>query len=220
MGLGLRLLAGIAHNVAAWPEATIGITRFPGWGLALVAFGLALCGLWRGRLRLSGFLPIAAGLAAPLFLTPPDLLVGPEARLIALHTNGRILVNRAPGVTAFEAAAPDRLWGSVPMLAFEGQPAAACTPQACRVDVSGRVIQIVRDEAALDCSAALVVSPLWLRGGCPHTPVLDHEAAMRDGATEASLSGGGINITTDRALRGARPWVLLELPGLPMALTE
>ncbi len=216
MGWGLRGLDGIARTVAAWPSASLPVPQMPGWGLALVAAGLAMGGLWRGRLRLSCVLPLALGLAAPLVVRPPDVLVGPEARLIAVHVQDRTLIEMTPGVTAFEAAAPGRLW---PMPA-QTMAGAGCDPQACRISAAGQLVLLVRADAGIDCSAMLIVSSASLYGVCPGRRVIDRHAALRDGAASVWLAGAHPAVLTDRTVRGERPWVLLPKPGLPMALTE
>ena len=216
MGWGLQGVDGIARNVAAWPSASVPVPQMPGWGLALVSAGLAWCGLWRGRLRLAGVLPLVLGLAAPLVVRPPDVLVGPEARLIAVRMQGRTLVDRAAGTTAFEAAAPGRLWPA-PVEPLAGP---ACKLGACRLSVAGQPVLLVRDEAGVDCSARLILSAASLHAACPGGLVIDRAAALRDGAVSVWMTGALPSAITDRAVRGDRPWVLLPRPMLPMALAE
>ena len=217
MGWGVHGLNRIAHAVAAWPEASLPVPQLPGWSVALVAAGLVWGGLWRGRLRLAGLLPVAAGLAAPLLTPTPDILVGPEARLIAVHAQGRTLVDHAPGLTAFEAAAPGRIWAGP---AAEPLRGAVCGQEPCRFTLGTTPVLLVRQAPPADCAAALILSPAWLRGACPDRTVIDRARAAIDGATTIRLVGSAAQVTTDRATRGGRPWVLLARPGLPMAQTE
>ncbi len=220
MGWGLRGLLAIADDVAAWPDASVPVPQMPGAGLVLVAAGLAWAGLWRGRLRLAGLLPLALGLAAPWAARPPDILVGPEARVIALRVAGRVLVERAPGTSAFEAEAPGRVWGEPVAQAPDGQSGVACTRQACRATLSGARVLLVREAAGLDCTALVVLSAASLHGACPDATTIDRAATLRDGAIAVRLSAAAPVVTTDRAWRGARPWVLLPPPLLPMARAE
>ena len=147
---------------------------------------------------------------------PPDVLVGPEARLIAMRVAGHTLTETAPGVTVFEAAAPGRLWPA-PSETLAG---AGCGPASCRLGAAGRTVLLVRGEAGLDCSAMLILSAASLYGACLGRLVIDRAAALRDGAAAVWMTGGGADVITDRALRGERPWVLLPRPGLPMAEVE
>ena len=111
MGWGISLLQAIAHSVAAWPGAVVGVAQMPAWGLALVAAGLAWAGLWRGWLRLAGIAPLLAGLASPLLVRPPDVLVTPQSSVIALRVGGHTLVEASATATPFEVQAPGRVWG-------------------------------------------------------------------------------------------------------------
>ena len=218
MGWGVRGLLAIAHTVAGWPEASVPVPPMPGLGLALVAAGLAWAGLWRGKLRLLGLLPMAAGLGGAGLVSAPDILVGPEAKSIAVHTQGRTLVARLPGLTAFETAAPGRVWAGAPQEPLADAP--ACRPDACRIMVRDEAVLLVRDANEGLCSATVILSSAWLRGACPGRMVVDRVFATQAGASIIRLSPTGTEIVTDRALRGDRPWVLLPRPGLPMAPTE
>jgi competence protein ComEC len=219
MGWGLRGLLAIAHTVSTWPAASLPVPSMPGWGLALVSVGLAWGGLWRGRLRLAGLLPLVLGLAAPLLVPPPDILVGPEARLIALRLPGRILIDKTQGVSAFEAEAAGRVWsnlGSVP----RGDQPVGCTANGCRLQIAGRTVLLARDAGAVACDASVILSSAWLRGACPGVTVIDHGSAARNGATTLRLTPHAPVIVTDRMLRGDRPWVIRTRVLLPMAQTE
>ena len=220
MGLGLRGLAWIAHAVAGWPEASVAVPMMPGWGLALVAVGLALAGLWRGWPRLMGVAPIVLGLAAPLLVRPPDMLVGAEARLIAFRVGGHTLVEQAAGVTPFEASAPGRIWGAAVSWPVQTGPGVTCTDVACRVAFPGGQASLARAMGGADCSAPVIVSAIWLRGACAGRLVIDRQTAERNGAAFIRMRPGGVEVTTDRMERGTRPWVLLTAPGLPLAQTE
>ena len=97
MGWGIDGLLAIAHNVASWPGAVVEMRQSPAWGLVLVSAGLVWAGLWRGWMRVGGVLPLALGLAAPLLVRPPDVLITPQAGLIAVHLPSGTLGRDAPG---------------------------------------------------------------------------------------------------------------------------
>ncbi len=217
MGWGIHGLLAIAHGVAAWPGAVMAVRQPPAWGLALVAAGLAWAGLWRGRLRLGGVLPLALGLAAPLFAPPPDVLITPQAGLLAVHIASATLVETARGVTPYEREAPARVFGSPAVTALGAAP--GCDAAACRLEVHGRTIAVARQAGAADCNVALVVSLVRLGGPCEDTPVVDR-AAVQDGAAEVWVGAERIRVRTDRMVRGMRPWVIGTRVGLPMALAE
>ncbi len=217
MGWGIDGLLAIAHAVAAWPGAVVAMRQPPAWGLALVAAGLVWAGLWRGKLRLAGLLPLCLGLAAPLLVRAPDMLLTPRAGLLAVRVDRRVLVLAGRAATPFEREAPGRVFGGAP-----GEPLLAdpdCTAQSCRLSVRGRTLAVALAPSPILCDAALVVSALRLDARCPGTPVLDR-ASVQDGAVEAWLEAGGVSVLSDAAARGVRPWVIATRSALPMAPTE
>jgi competence protein ComEC len=215
MGWGIGVLVAIAHGVAAWPFATVPVAQSPAWGLAVLAAGLAVGGLLRGRARLAGLPLLALGLAVPLLTRPPDILVGPDARMIALRLDAGHIATSAMRISAMEAQAPSRLWGT--LTAQAGLP---CAPSGCRLTLRHQLVLVMQDTDSVDCKAALILSSVWLHASCAATPVIDHAFAQREGATTIRLDPGGPVIDTDRIERGTRPWVITPHQGLPMAATE
>ena len=219
MGWGLRGLLAIAHGVAAWPEAAAPVSQMPGGALLLISAGLAWGGLWRGRLRLGGVLPILAGVAVAWSSPAPDILVSADAKLIAIRVQGRIFLDRAPGASAFAAEAPGRIWGEK-SLPLEAAPAAVCTDLACRIALPRAAIQIWRDVQDAHCADPIILSHAALHGACPGALVVDRASTAYDGATSLRLTASAPVVTADRAIRGNRPWVISGRPLLPMAQTE
>ncbi len=217
MGIGIGGLTAIAHAVSAWPDANLPIKLLPSWSPACIAAGLAWAGLFRGRLRLAGGAPILAGLLGPLMLPAPDVLVAPDAALVALDLDGRIFVQAEPAASVYEAQAPLRLWAAEAAQGFgSAVPGMACDASVCR---AGR-ISVVRDSESVSCDASVIVSATWLHGACPGALVIDHAFVAREGATLVWLAPAGASVVTDRAVRGTRPWVIPVRVGLPMAQTE
>ena len=157
MGLGLGALRVIAHTVSGWPEAVSFLPQSPAWSLALVAAGLTWAGLWRGRLRVFGLLPLSLGLAAPAFLTPPSALVTPDAHLVAIRTDAGIRVQTSPGVSPFEREAPLRIWGAAATQALPG--AFFCDTTICRLAHT--------DGAALAWADGRILTDHEVRGNRP-----------------------------------------------------
>jgi competence protein ComEC len=54
---------------------------------------------------------------------------------------------------------------------------------------------------------AVILSPEPVRGRCEASAVVDRFAVWRDGAHAVWLTPGGAVVLSDRAHRGARPWV-------------
>jgi competence protein ComEC len=217
MGWGIAGLTWIAHAVAAWPESNLAVAQAPAWSPALVAAGLAWGGLFRGRVRVAGVLPVLAGLMGPLLVPAPDLLVAPQGRLIALRLHQRIFVQSQDSMTAYETQAPLRVWGIEGAAAFSTQaPDLTCDVASCR---TARIL-LVRSTEGAQCEDSVIVSAAWLHTACPGALVIDHAFIQREGATVVRLTDGGAVAVTDRAVRGSRPWVIAVRASLPMARTE
>ena len=228
MGWGAASVLAVGRATSALPAATLAPPHIPGWGLGLFSLGLAWLCLWRSRARLAGLAPMAAGLAAAWLAAAPDVLVSPDARLIALNGADRAYLQAKSGASSFVRDA----WATY--LARDGfaelpDPGVPCTPDTCRFTRHGATVLLVRKEGARpDCTGvALVVAAEPLRGVCPPgVPAIDRFTVWRDGAQAAWLEPGGATVLSDRADRGARPWVppppvpRTRRPDLPMAATE
>ncbi len=211
MGWGIAAILWIGRTVSALPDATVAVAHLAPWGLGLFSLGLAWLGLWRTRVRLVGLAAMALGLASPVFVRPPDILVSADARLIAVRGEGAMLMQRASGAQAFTRDA----W-----LSFWALPVAQdldCPTQNCLLQTAPdrRAAVLVRGEADKGlCGAALLVSAEPIRLSCwPHVAWIDRFSVWRNGAHAAWLEPGGVRVVSDRQVRGDRPWVL----GLPLA---
>ncbi|MFC4166170.1 ComEC/Rec2 family competence protein [Teichococcus aestuarii] len=228
MGWGVEAVLLVARGVAAWPGAALQATPMPGWGLLLASAALVWLCLWRARWRLLGLPMLVAGLASGAFVTPPDLLVSADAKLIALRTPAGVVVQKASGGSTFVRDAWLRGWGEDEADTLRDGEAAPpgldCTPQACRFQPypEGPVALLLRAPkprrnetappllAAPHCAtgAALLVAAEPIRGRCPGTPWVDRFSVWRDGPHAVWLRPGEApRVVSDRAWRGARPWV-------------
>jgi competence protein ComEC len=227
MGWGIGGLLAIAHAVAAWPAARLAVPQMPAASLLAFMAGLIWLCVWRTRLRLAGLGLMAAGLAIAWLAPLPDLVVSPDARLIAAHVGGHVYVAAARGTSRFDRETPGRVWGSAATLAFPATGAAengalSCTEDGCRVTARGQVVAVVRTDDAPCGGASVVVSSLVM--ACPGL-VVDRGTVARLGATSVRLTASGPVIRTDADERGVRPWVIRETGApepvrLPPALTE
>ncbi len=227
MGWGIDAVLWVARTVSALPAATIGVPHMPGWGLVVLSLGIAWLGLWRTRLRLVGLAPILAGLCAGLLAPPADVLVSDDARLIAF--DGRYVQTR-PGFAPFVRDAWTQYWAAPLKTPFpeDGQPGPVrCDPDGCRILQGGAGVLLARSLRPMDCAGIiLVVSAEPARDVCPGLPLIDRFSVWRDGAHAVWLQAGQAIVVSDRAVRGARPWVPPPpTPSrgrvtLPLALTE
>ncbi len=213
MGWALGGVMEVARTVAALPSATLGVAHMPPWGLAVIALGLAWLGLWRSPLRLAGAAVVAAGLLSGLFSPPADLLVSPDARLIALRRPA--LLQTRPGFPRFVLDSWSQYWAQRLQTPFpeDGAPGPVrCDADGCRIGQgmggNGAVVLLARSLRPMDCAGAvLVVSAEPARAVCPSVPRIDRFTVWRDGAQAVWLHDGAATVVSDRAYRGDRPWV-------------
>lgn len=228
MGAGIGVIRRLAHLVAALPAARLAVSATPGWGLLVLFLGLCWLCLWRGRARLAGIALIVAGAASPRLVVPPDVLVSPDAGLVAVRSGGALLAGPHSGL--------ERLvlqdWEQALALPLGALPE-ECAQGSCRVTVAGRVVLLrLKDgsdgrdppDPSLCAGAALFVSASPARGACPGVPVIDRFSVWRDGAYAVTFGADGARVVSDRSVRGARLWVpppgFRGVPNLPLAKAE
>jgi competence protein ComEC len=189
----------------------------PAVALCAVAFGMAWLCLWRSRWRLLGVPVIATGFAAGAAQRPPDVLVSPDAKLIALRAGDQLFLQRLPGASGLTREVWVRLYGGTATATLPpraGQAAngtMACDDGACtlRPPLGGPPVVLLRGAPPGEACAngtALVVSAEPVRGRCA-ARVVDRFSVWRDGAHAAWLEPSGARVLSDRAARGSRPWV-------------
>jgi len=238
MGWGAEAVLWVARTTAAWPAATFDVPHSPPWGLAVTALGIAWLGLWRSRLRLIGVAVIVIGLLSPLLERPPDLLVSSDARLIAVHLQDTVYLQQASGASKFTRDAWLQFWAAGTSQAMPTDSSVADGGVVCRKDacllrpVAGaKAALLVRGAAHPDgcLEASVIVSAEPARGLCqrPWPALVDRFTVWRYGATAIWLDRHHARIVTDRAYRGARPWVPAPpvprshpMPALPPAKTD
>lgn len=218
MALGIDVILLVAGTVAAWPGAAMGLPAMPGWGLVACGLGLCWLCLWRTRLRLVGVPLLVAGLISPGLVRPPDILVSPDARLIAIRADDALHVQSLQGASRFVRGIWTERSGGMRLapLPEVGQPAEAidCERGACVISQPGRASAVLLrgDPPWPWCGrVAVVVSAEPVRGRCAGSAVVDRFSVWRDGAHAVWLDRDGATVLSDRAWRGARPWV----PPLP-----
>jgi len=211
MGWGVEMILVIAREVASWPGAAMPMRPLPAWGLLAFAFGLCWLGLWRARWRWLGVPLMALGLASSTMHAPPDVMVSPDARLIAFHTGAGVHLQRLSGASSLTRETMLRAHGEttaqpLPAAGDAAGGAIACTPGACTL--RGAAVLLRGDAAQAYCGRVpLIVSAEPVRGFCRGSVVVDRFAVWRDGAHAAWFTAEGLRVVSDRQWRGARPWV-------------
>jgi len=209
MALGVSVVLAVAGEVASWPGAAPRLPAMPGWGAAACGFGLCWLCLWRTRLRVFGALPLVIGLASPWLVRPPDILVSPDARLIAIRAEGALHEQSLPGASRFVRGIWEERSGGLPTvpLPVAGRAAGVidCAPGACLI---GETAVLLRgDPPGRWCGrVAVVISAEPVRARCAGSTVIDRFSVWRDGAHAVWLGDPPV-VLSDRVWRGERPWV-------------
>ncbi len=218
----LDLLLGIAHFTAGQAGAVRLMPQMSGISVALFAAGGLWLGLWRGRVRLAGFFPIAAasGLAA---MTPiPDLLVAGDGQQVGITIPGadgeQRLLSLRDSRSSYTRANLMELAGvsaaPVPLAEWKG---ARCSSAFCTITLArgGRdwVILLGRNRTQLEeralaaaCSQAdIVVAERYLPQSCmPRWLKADRRYLERSGGLAIDLAAERITSVADR--QGNHGW--------------
>lgn len=209
MGWGISIILWLTTIIAAWPDAMLRVPPMPAAAILFYAGGLAWLCIWRTRLRLVGLAPMALAAALYSLARPPDIVISPDAKLIALHAPGGVTLFRAPKASAYILGQ----WGAIwPGQGFTPLDPSTCTGAVCTLPQA--VLLTARPDACPN--APVILSPVPLRGICDaqKSPlVIDRFTTYRQGAIAIWLGGTHPEIQTDRAVQGSRPWV----PGWPAA---
>jgi competence protein ComEC len=223
MGWGCSLMLGIARGVAALPAADVAVPQGPLWGLGLAGFSLVWLCLWQSRLRLLGLPPLLiAVFLLPLLAPTPDILVSPDARLIAFREARAIYLVSATK-DDFTLGEWRRFFGGRPVLPLGGgssgtpprAPGIACTPAGCLLPAPQlrppHLLYWRAEQAPGRCNGIsfIVTTDFWdagAPGACAGTPFVDRSLLRRGGAVAVFLAGTPV-IKTDRSGRGDWPWL-------------
>ena len=183
-------------------------------------------------------LAIALGLASPLLVRPPDLMVSADARLIAVRAHGEVFLQQTSGASRFTRESWLQYWAAATSRAIPSDGAASGGAISCKTDACMLRPQPLAKAALLvrgalhpeGCAdASVIVSAEPARGLCPRPwpALVDRFTVWRYGAAAIWLYGHHAYILTDRAYRGVRPWVppppvprVHQMPSLPPARTD
>ncbi|KEJ89496.1 ComEC/Rec2 family competence protein [Sulfitobacter donghicola] len=200
MGLGVRWILFVADFVANLPQSRVYVVAPDGWVIPLLALGFLTLILWRGVLRWSGIIAMAASFVVWGGTNRPDILVSDTGALVGVRTDqGRALSKeRGAGFVA-------RNW-----LENDGDGAGQYIA-ATKWDKAGQVVHLSgkRAVAAFDtCTKGqLVVSSVPIeRLGLP-CMVYDPDRLKTTGALAISMERDGPKIVqTAREVSGDRLW--------------
>ncbi|WP_285709777.1 ComEC/Rec2 family competence protein [Erythrobacter oryzae] len=218
----LALLLGIAHLTASQAGAVRLMPQISGFAVALFASGGLWLALWRGRVRLAGFVPVAAA-SVMVALTPvPDMLVAGDGQQVG------ITMREADGtlrLVSLRDSRSDYTRDNLMELAGVGAepvpiadwPAARCTSAFCTLTIArggrdwvlllgrGRGQVEERALAAACAGADIVVSERFLPRSCrPRWLKADRRYLERSGGIAIDLAAE--RITTVAEGQGEHGW--------------
>jgi competence protein ComEC len=215
MNLANEVVAMIAREVAAWPGATRDVPAMPGYGFALAAFGGLWLALWRSPLRLIGVPVLAISLATPWLVTPPDIRITGDARLVGLRWDPHALSLRGAGNVQMARDTWLRRAGGARETAWPppDDPVAGrvCDRDGCWIDRDGHLAAIVlssRGLASACAHATVLITTLDVWRPCPGPlRIVQRADITRSGGLEITLARAGeVRILSVDEARGRRSW--------------
>jgi competence protein ComEC len=202
-GKSLDLLVWIAHFTADQPGAVRLMPQMGAGTYALFLAGGAWLGLWQGRMRLAGLVPV--GLATALLLaTPvPDLLITGDGRHVGITGEGpQLLVLRSSRSSYVTENLLELAGVTGEPQPLEAWPGARCNPDFCVVTLNrdgrdwhilmsrSRALVAERDLAAACERVDIVVSERWLPDSCrPRWLKADRDMLEASGGLAIVLDG-------------------------------
>lgn len=216
MGLGVKGMLGIAHEVASWPGATVPVRSGPVPALILLSFGGLWLMLWRRRWRYLGLVPLALSLFIWTTAPRPFALIGREGEIAAVRgvDGALILTSARPVYTAQSWLRRDG--DARPPAEAAESPALTCDASGCVYAERGApTIAFPKDIDSLDEDCArsdLLLTGLklsWrIKQRCGVGVLIDGFILMRNGATAIYDEDGSFRIVTAAEVRGKRPWTI------------
>lgn len=221
MGWGIEAVVACARYAAQLPGAVGHISAMPMAAfLVMVAGGLWAC-LWKTRLRLVGFIAIAAGGAMSLNPRLPDLIAGRDGTLLAVRGGDGLLSAAGAKRSDFELTRWLEHDGDARKVDEAARSSAfRCDGVGCVTTVKGVSVALARRPAALDddCArAAILVLDFPAPRGCTVSgQILDFFKLRNEGTHSVYIDGpGSWRIETVASARGVRPWSPRQTLGAP-----
>jgi competence protein ComEC len=210
VGLASETVLKLAHWVAGFDHATVGMAAFGPATLGCFAVSLLWLTLWTTWLRWLAILPLVFGVATASRPDRPDILIERDGAGMAVRgSGGRLIAAGKPSSFVLQqwlTADGDGRAPTDPSL----RTGARCDSGGCIVrSHDGRSIAFASERISVieDCRRAdLVVTPIPWTGTCK-ARLIDRVALGRDGATAMRLRGGGWDRTISERPEARRPWM-------------
>lgn len=216
MEWGCVWMLSIAHWVAGMDGAALHIAQWPYASFLLICAGIILLVVWEGwRGKAVSAVFLLAALMAGIMSKPVDIFIAESGQLQA--------VRRADGLYYFSTRRQDRFsienWmrmtghaDEMPKTFRDADNLISCDSAACRTEINGAHISIVRHMSALreDCAWAdiLIAEFPVRRKNCPSPAhIIDLYDTRRKGAHAIRIDDGGkVDVKTVADDTGRRPW--------------
>ena len=216
MEWGVSWVLATAHWTAGLEGAVLRVASWPSLTFVLMVGGALFSILWTGKTRWLGLAVFIIGMCVIPFHKQPDILIGEEAKLLAIRASDTGDLHLSSGRAArFTAENWMRLHGQ------EGQkpniwpregvsktlPGLSCDPQGCRYEHSEIRIAFPKALAiaAAECNwADLVIADFPLK--CQAATSYDLLNSREQGTAALYFHKNRYHIVTDRNIRGNRPW--------------
>lgn len=216
MGAGIELITFIAAWVAALPGAVLNVAEVPFYALLPVVLGALWMMIWRERWRYLGLIAIAVGLTLFQHLPRPDILIGENARAIALrHSGGESLPGQLSAPRGMSRSFELARWlekdgdGRPPGEVARGQ-GFECDSVGCVSRQGSLLVAYSRHASGLrdDCARAdILILRFRLHRPCARPKlIIDRAEAARMGTHAIYIEGDRLRVETVAAHRGQRPW--------------
>jgi competence protein ComEC len=212
MGAGVDVVNRLARAIAAWPGAQVHVPPMSAAALAVAALGLTFLCLWRGRLRWAGLILVIGGLAQPWLVTPPDVLVDEDAKIVAITDgHGHLLLRPGPGDHFLRDAWLERYAAASETWPAPGESVLGlrCDGDGCMLARNGKRALIAFHDAALaeDCAAVdAVIALTAAHAFCRGPDIVDRIDLRRRGAVAVWLGQDGMRARFVADGLGDRPW--------------
>ncbi len=222
MSWSIEIIAAIAARIASLPGAVLYVPQIPISSLLCVVLGAIWLMVWRQRWRYLGLTGIAAGLALAQTGPRPDILVGDNARTVAVRNDAQ-----KPGFMRLSATrGTARSYVFARWLENDGDARAPkeagkglnfrCDRRGCVTRIKGLTLALTRHPSGLndDCAMAdIVIVRFPVKRVCESPRLLiDPDMTRRDGVHAVYMDGDKFRIETVEAHRGRRPWTRHPAP--------
>ena len=219
-GVAMDVLLWLARFVARVPGAQAALSSVPVGAFASIIGGGLWLMLWRGRVRIAGAAPIAAGVIWALLTPPPDILITGDGMHVAIRgADGKLSTLRPRAGDYVRSVLSERAGTMGDLGDLDASPDAVCSADTCRVTVRSndrnwRILAtrsrylLPPDALRAECLAAdIVISdrrlPPWCR---PRWFKADRTMLADTGGIAVTLATG--RVETVAMGEGDHPWVV------------